>query len=165
MIFASTLKADDMDKRELAWRLYEDNRTFARFHENQRATSTAVIGAAAAALLATMLNDGFISNSDFPIALLLVLISLVGLALSLKSTEKLRRHNKRAKALLAIIDDEIEGVGYPTIKRNVDKQHDDENPITSRFRQSTVWVSVSYIILFASLLVSATAWFELALPL
>ena len=105
-----------MDKRELAWRLYADNRAFAQFHENQRATSTAVIGAAAAALLATMLDDGTISKNDFPISILLVLIGLVGLALSLKSTEKLRRHNKRAKALLEIVDDPVEGVSYSELK-------------------------------------------------
>lgn len=145
-----------IDPDELVWRLYSENREFVRFHENQRATVTGLVGAVSAGLVAAMLSGGGIDNTDAPFALLVLLITILGTIISMKSTEKLRRHNARAKKLIKEINPkQIDR--YIEIIKNSDKEHESEYWIMSSFKQSTVWLSINYLLnTFAILLLCIT---------
>ncbi len=151
-----------MDRNELLWRVYEDNRTFARFHENQRATVTALVVGGNAALIAAMIGGDGLEISDVPFSAMTVLISLLGLVISLKSTEKLRRHNKRASRFLKLIEvsSEKEPLDLAAIKHEVDAAIDAAHWFASRFRQSTLWVGIHIISLCVSVSVLSIILFR-----
>lgn len=136
-----------MQKDELLWGLYEDNRTFARFHENQRATVTALVAGGNVALIAAMIGNDGLGKSDWPFSLMTVLTSLLGLVISLKATEKLRRHNKRAAKFLQAMSDSANVKEAEALKKAVDIDHDNEHWFTSNFRQSTLWNGIHFVIL------------------
>lgn len=145
-----------MDRNELLWRVYQDNRTFAQFHENQRATATALVAGGNAALIAAMIGTNGLDLSDVPLSVMTVLLSTLGFVIALKSTEKLRRHNKRAARFLECIVADDPSLDINAIKTDVDFDHDKQHWLTSRFRQSTLWVGINIAIALLSSVVFGT---------
>lgn len=142
-----------IEQNELLWRLYQDNRSFAQFHESQRATVTGLVAGGNAALVAAMIGSDGLSRNDLPFALMAFFIGIIGLTISLKSTEKLRRHNKRAAKFLQKIKVTDSSLDINSIKSEVDKAQDKKHWFTSKFRQSTLWIGIHYGVVTLSIFV------------
>ena len=142
-----------MEQDELLWRLYEDNRNFARFHESQRSTATGLIAGGNAALVAAMLSTNGLGAEDLPFSIMVVIIGLIGLVIAMKSTEKLRRHNSRAAAFLNLIIEADFDVDVNNLKFEVDRKIDQRHWFTSKFRQSSLWVGINFVVLASGIFV------------
>ena len=82
-----------MDKNEILWKLYEDNRNYARFHELQRSTATNLILAVSAGLIGLVTFDKNINLLDLPSVLFLDVLGNFGAIFSAKHYERARLHS------------------------------------------------------------------------
>ena len=82
-----------MDKNEILWKLYEDNRNYARFHELQRSTATNLILAVSAGLIGLVTFDKNINLLDLPSVLFLDVLGIFGAIFSAKHYERARLHS------------------------------------------------------------------------
>jgi hypothetical protein len=100
------------DQRALAvsnlWRYYEEQAAQARQHENLRANVTGTLAGISAAIAALAGVGGF-SPADLPAASVVVLLSVLGVSLSLKHYERNRMHSR----ILAETRREIDSASRP----------------------------------------------------
>lgn len=109
-------RSSTLDGRELLWRLYHDNREYARFHENMRAVGTNVIAGSAAILVGFITHDNKLTLLDLPVCAFLILIGMFGAIFSSKQYERNRLHANRAAHYLYEIDKAFEEYDYASIK-------------------------------------------------
>ena len=87
---------DGVEQRAAAvadlWRFYEEHAAQARQHEDLRGTVTSILTAIAAAVVGPS-GLGGLDNSDIPAGLVVVILSGVGVALSIKHYERNRFHS------------------------------------------------------------------------
>ncbi|MFC9506190.1 hypothetical protein [Streptomyces sp. NPDC057002] len=94
------------------WRYYEEHAAQARQHENLRATVTSTLAAIAAAVVG-LAGVGGLSEADIPAGVVVIILSALGVALSIKHYERNRMHTQ----ILSVIGKEIDQSGQnPTIK-------------------------------------------------
>jgi hypothetical protein len=84
------------------WRFYEEHASQARQHETLRATVTSILSAIAAAVV-SLASLGGLDKADIPAGTIVIVLALLGVALSLKHYERNRLHTK----ILEAIRDEI----------------------------------------------------------
>lgn len=84
------------------WRYYEEHASQARQHENLRATVTSILSSIAAAVVG-LASLGGLDRADLPAGIVVVVLALLGVALSLKHYERNRLHTR----ILAAIRDEV----------------------------------------------------------
>jgi hypothetical protein len=92
-------------RSELLWRLYADNREYARAHEAQRSTAANLIVVIAAGLLGLATFDQHLTMADLPLTLFLILVGSFGALFSSKHYERTRLHLNRAKKYLRRLDE------------------------------------------------------------
>ncbi|QGQ19271.1 hypothetical protein GC089_08550 [Cellulomonas sp. JZ18] len=121
------------------WRFYEEHAEQARQHETLRASATSVLAGIASAVLAFVGVDG-INRSDVPAGLAVVLVSTLGVVLSLKHYERNRMHT----AVMKATRDEIEtlrrsggrGRSASAISAKAVAQHDRDFAVLRRRHQA-----------------------------
>ncbi|MEU0189799.1 hypothetical protein ABZ250_08075 [Streptomyces afghaniensis] len=75
------------------WRYYEEHAAQARQHENLRATVTGTLSAIAAAVVG-LAGVGGLSKADIPAGVVVIILSALGVALSIKHYERNRMHTE-----------------------------------------------------------------------
>ena len=85
------------------WKYYDEHASQARQHENLRATATTILSGIAAAVVG-LAGLGGLDRADIPAGLVVVLLALLGVALSLKHYERNRLHTD----ILDAVRDEID---------------------------------------------------------
>lgn len=80
-----------------AWlRMYEEQVSHGRHHEEQRSQSTNIIVAISAAILAFLSSESLTQRTSWPLLSLLVIVNLYGLLMSLKHYELSKLHTSVA---------------------------------------------------------------------
>lgn len=117
--------------------MYQEHVTQGRQHEILRERAAALTVATAAALLAFIAHDG-IHPDDCPLGWALVVLGILGAAVSLKHYERNRLHVSIAGALRNALDSSL-GAGVGTIRDTAEKAHDQKHPLFHRVRLYAVW--------------------------
>ncbi|WP_345012032.1 hypothetical protein [Streptomyces shaanxiensis] len=86
------------------WRYYDEHAAQARQHETLRATVTSILAAISAAVVA-LSGVGGLSTADIPAGVVVLVLSVLGVALSIKHYERNRFHTKVLSATRTAIDD------------------------------------------------------------
>jgi len=84
---SETVMIDDL------WHYYDEHATQARQHENMRATVTSTLAGIAAAVVG-LAGVGGLTVADLPAGLVVIVLSGLGVALSIKHYERNRFHTK-----------------------------------------------------------------------
>lgn len=131
--------SEQCTRAELLWRLYADNREYARSHEAQRSSAASLIVAISAGLLGLATFDQEIGASDLPLTLFLSAIGVFGAVFSSKHYERTRLHLNRAKQYLGRLD-----VLFPLdeiirLQQLGDTTNAENFPRLSRLRLNTLW--------------------------
>ncbi|MEV0175966.1 hypothetical protein AB0I00_33260 [Streptomyces sp. NPDC050803] len=85
------------------WRYYDEHAAQARQHETLRATVTSILAAISAAVVA-LSGVGGLSTADIPAGVVVLVLSVLGVALSIKHYERNRFHTKVLAATRTAID-------------------------------------------------------------
>lgn len=85
------------------WRYYDEHAAQARQHETLRATVTSILAAISAAVVA-LSGVGGLSTADIPAGVVVLVLSVLGVALSIKHYERNRFHTKVLSATRTAID-------------------------------------------------------------
>lgn len=153
-----------MSDHDLLWRMYQDNRTQAQFHETQRANATALIVAGAGALITSINSGDGAGREDLPLAIMIVIVGLFGAVIAVKATERMRLHNKRCGAMLSLLDNADRTFNLVELKEELDRQHRRAHMLTSRVQLSSLWVGVHLLVALAGAVTAAAiidpSWLE-----
>lgn len=136
-----------MTEQETILRLYEEERTHARFHESQRETCANLLAGISAGLIGFITFDGHLGLTDFVPALLIFCIGVYGIVFMLKLTERRKLHFNRAYAMLERLETKFEGKSARDFMRLADSETKREYPVTHRISLISVWLVYSLIII------------------
>lgn len=127
------------------WRYYEEQAAQARQHESLRATVTSILSGIAAAMIA-LAGQGGLGDSDIPTAVVVMLMSGLGTALSLKHYERNRFHTMIMGKTRDQIDNLIfKGSEFPTLsalRRAGRRANEEEHPRLSKIRLHVLWLGL-----------------------
>lgn len=85
------------------WRYYEEHAAQARQHENLRTSVTSTLAAIAAAVVG-LAGVGGLSKADIPAGVVVIVLSTLGVALSIKHYERNRMHTE----ILGVVREQID---------------------------------------------------------
>jgi hypothetical protein len=136
-----------MGEDETILRLYEEERTHARFHESQRETCANLLAGISAGLIGLITFDGNLEPIDFLPALFIACIGIYGIVFMLKLTERRKLHFNRAYAILSRLERTFDGKPVREFMREADTLTKREYPVTFRVSLVSVWVAYSIIII------------------
>ncbi len=143
------------DRLDALWRMYSDNVTQSRHHENERGAIVGVVFTISAALIGLITFDGSISGgNDAAVAIFLFATGLFGAAFSYKNYERSCYHFQRARNFRDRIDrDYCEGE-IADLNRSADRRHEER---FSSFRKAKLhrwWIAMNFTIaIIAGLLI------------
>jgi cation transport ATPase len=151
-----TLKRTDETLPGL-WRFYEEHASQARQHEDLRATVTSILCAIAAAVVG-LASLGGLDKADIPAGIVVVVLALLGVALSLKHYERNRLHTEILGAIreeITRLDQDETAVPRSTqeIRREAEKKHNSSFTILKHQEKvaKSPWVKVRLHILWLGL--------------
>jgi len=84
--------------------LYKEQRDLGMHHEDQRATVSGLLLTAATILIGFIVYDKEVTQSDLPVAMVIVLLGIFGCLFTLKNYERFNFHRKRSRDLRLAID-------------------------------------------------------------
>ena len=136
---------DRHDQVDGLWRFYEEQAAQVRQHEDLRATVSSTLAAICAAVVA-LAGVGGLSRADVPAGLVVVLLSALGVALSLKHYERNRFHAK----IMGTTRDEIDRVLYADasveatqdLRTDAEEKHESKYPRSSGWRLHLLWLGL-----------------------
>jgi Flp pilus assembly protein TadB len=122
---ADVVANDESSRRRLLWDLSSERRAQARHSEALRASVATYVLTAASGVIAVITHDG-VNRHDFPLAVVLVAIGVMGMLFSATYTERYHRNRNRASKLLRELDNAVStGSTRSTfqIEDEADKEH------------------------------------------
>jgi hypothetical protein len=131
---------------EILWRLYADNREYARAHESQRSAAANLIIAIAAALLGVTTIDQRLSYTDLPLTSFLIVVGAFGAVFSSKHYERTRLHLNRAKQYLIKLDKLYPKAEILESQQHADGINKEAFPLLTPVRLNTLW-SILYLLI------------------
>ena len=140
---------------EVLLRLHEDDRAFARHHEEQRATASNLIVAVSAGLAAFVSFDDKVNLSDVPAAVFIVLLGVFGALFTFKHSERGRLHLDRAKAHFDQLDERFPDLEIGARRAEVDQKNRSTHRLAAGFRTNKFWIAFHIIISVIGLLILA----------
>jgi hypothetical protein len=135
-----------MDAEELLWRLYEDNREFARHHEHLRATASNLTMAISAGVLGLVTFDGHLGTEDFPLTLLLAILGFFGALFTAKHYERVRLHLNRAAQYFAKLDESYPNSKIDELRRMGTSQNNAAFPRLNKLRLHRFWIALHLLV-------------------
>ncbi|HCE72925.1 MAG TPA: hypothetical protein DET67_17855 [Ruegeria sp.] len=142
---------------ELLWRLYEEDRTFSKHHEQQRTATSGLLVTISAALIAFTAIDQKLEGADVLAGALLIILGLFGAIFTHKQYERSRLHLNRSYAYFDAMNKAIEGVDLEALRRKASEKNEADFPISSKYKLSTLWIILHYVILASGFLVTGAA--------
>jgi hypothetical protein len=133
---------------DLYWKMYNEHTTQARHHETLRSVVSAFLFAFAGAIIGLYGKSGS-PNASIICGPILVLIGILGAALSYKHYERNRLHVQIAAAFRKEIDEVLSSVGGSVSKPNsvARKKHTSEYPWSSKLRTYQLWMFAFLLVL------------------
>lgn len=136
---------DTADQVDGLWRFYEEQAAQVRQHEDLRATVSSTLAAISAAVVA-LAGVGGLDRADTPAGLIVVLLSGLGIALSLKHYERNRFHAAIMGKTRSEIDSVLfEGCTLRTtkeIRSEAKKDHEGDYARTAKWRLNLLWLGL-----------------------
>jgi len=129
------------DLKDIILTKYQEERNWARHHENQRAMVTNVIIAIAAATIAFFGKSQF----NFAGALFLIVIGLFGMIVSYKYCERSHFHWRWAKEFDLKLREAESALGIDEYDRKLE-EHYNEYPWVSSVPLKWLWVGLHFLI-------------------
>ena len=123
-----------MDKIDILWGMYQENLTYCRHHEEQRAAITRIIIMVAAASTSIATFDQKISITDLPLALFIFILGLFGAMFSAKQYERWAHHYERSRKIRIELQKMIENLDIIAINQKADSINNKNFPRRSRWR-------------------------------
>lgn len=146
------------DSKEVLWRLYEDNREYAKFHEKGRAIITNHIATVAAILIGLITFDGKLTLSDLPISIFIIVLGCFGAAISSKQYERSRLHLTRGYRYLDALN-KLYRIDLLEPKRLADEEHQKRFQFLSSIHLNRFWTVVHVFLATLGLILSVMiAW-------
>ncbi|MER8802312.1 hypothetical protein [Mesorhizobium sp. M0998] len=142
------MSESESERREVFWKMYQENCTQGRHHETQRSTvATALIAIAAASMGFVTLDKG-LTQIDIPLTLFIVAIGIFGAAFSAKHYERFAMHMQRARAYRNELDSLLTGAPIKALKDIGDNKHVLKYPWHKKPRLNEFWLAM-YLFLCA----------------
>ncbi len=136
----------NMTDEELLWKLYEDNRGFARHHELLRATASNLTMVISAGVLGLVTFDGHIGTEDFPLTLLLTLLGFFGALFTAKHYERARLHLNRAAEYFAKLAQLHPNAQIDELRRIGTSKNNATFPRLNKVRLHRFWIALHLLI-------------------
>jgi hypothetical protein len=145
--------------RDVHWKMYQENWTQARHHENQRSElAKALIGVAGAAIAIISLKTGLVLK-DLPLTVFVFLLGGFGAVFSAKQYERVRFHLERAAAHCEELNELLPGSPLGALEDRVDEHHNHIFPWLGALRLNLFWTGLYVCIAAIGLGLSAVAIF------
>ena len=148
--------SDDEQHVELLWRMYQEQMTWCRHVDIQRATANGTLFAVASVVLTVIGYGGIRDAGDVPLIWLVVFIGIVGVLLALKYHERFTTHYARAKGYLRVLDTILPGGRLRQIKEDVDFRRSQYR--SAFIKMVAVHVTLEVIIVLIGFALLAYAW-------
>jgi len=124
---------------ELLWRLYADNREYARAHEGQRSMAANLVVAVSAGLLGMATLDQKLTSADLPLTLFIIVVGLFGAVFSSKHYERTRLHLNRAKQYLKRLNELFPQDQIIELQKQGDSENERAFPRLSHMKLNSLW--------------------------
>ena len=135
-----------MEPKDVYFGLFEEHFSYCRHHETQRATVTGIVVAAAMVLVGIIFNNGKLDPGDIPALISIIVLGVLGLAFSLKSYERYRRHRELYRKFRDEVDKLVCEGEISKLSKEAKEDHKSAHPILSRMRGHRLWISVHIMI-------------------
>jgi len=146
---------DQCTRGELLWRLYADNREYARAHESQRSAAANLIVAISAGLLGLATFDQKLTVADLPLTLFLMLVGLFGAVFSSKHYERTRLHLNRARQYLRRLNDLFPEDRIVDLQKQGDAENERAFPRLYHLKLNSLWNGFYLLISFLGFVLSS----------
>lgn len=141
---------------EILLRLYEEERTHARFHENHRVSGSNFLAVVAAALIGLVTYDQQINASDLFASMLILLTGLYGVVFMLKAGERKRLHFNRGYGFLSRLVDEEATFNPREVMLQADQKTKASHPLLYRLPLASMWVVYHSVVSAIAIFLIAT---------
>ena len=128
-----------MDEKDILWKMYEENRSYARHHEQLRATGTSLLIAVGAGVIGLITHNRVLGYEELPLSVLLLVVGLFGAVFSAKHYERLRLHLTRAEQYLDALEEHCPDLNLVKLKRAGDRANAKRFPRLSKLRLNRFW--------------------------
>lgn len=136
-----------MNKIELLWEYYKEQRSGAERYDQQRTSITGFTFVSASALFAVLSNQNLGQYSGIS-SLFLISLGVVSLLLVRKLHERSELNYSRAREALLNIEDELEDQLYSAIKCGVEEKHSIMYRLTAPIRLHHIWM-IPHVLIIA----------------
>jgi hypothetical protein len=143
-------------RAELLWRLYADNREYARSHEAQRSAAASLIIVISAGLLGLATSDRRLGLSDVPLTAFLGAVGAFGLVFSSKHYERTRLHLNRARQYLLRLDELFPEERIIALQERGDSVNREAFPRLSDIKLNWLWNTLYFAIATLGILLTVT---------
>lgn len=143
-----------MEIPDLLWRMYEDNREYARHHENQRSTASNLTMVVSAGILGLLTLDQKLNISDLPLTAFLFLIGLFGAVFSAKHYERVRLHLYRANQYLSRLETLVPGSDIDALKVAGSRETKNRFPVLYHVQLNKFWIGLHLFLSFVGLVMT-----------
>ena len=149
------------DRRDALWRMYDDNVSQSRHHENERGAIVGVVFTVAAALIGLATFDGAIGGeADAAVALFLLATGIFGAAFTYKNYERSRFHFGRARAFRDRVDRDYCQGEIGQLNAEADAAHARSFGAMQKFKLHRWWIAMNLTISLIALVLLYLAIFE-----
>jgi len=151
------------DEHELWWRLYLENATSARHHEQQPTAITSFFTALAAGILAVLGLDRCLDSSDLPLTALLLCVGILGALLSAKQYERFNLHLARSRQYRNALAEAFPGARILELKDAGEAENKTAFPWLSKTRMGVLWVGMHGLVALLGFLLASgilLKWFR-----
>lgn len=139
---------------DILLRFYEDDRDFAKHHENQRTSASNLILLLSAGLFALTGYDGQLDPTDSVIFFLIFVIGGFGAVFTAKIYERTRLHLYRCYAYRARLAEALPQLDIEALKRSADARNARRFGVINRISLNSLWVYLHLLISISGLTMS-----------
>ncbi len=125
---------------ELLWRLYEDERSFAKHHESQRTHAAGILITLSMGLIAVVSLDGKLTAVDSIIGLMISVLGVFGVLFNQKHYERSRLHLERGYGYYYAINDRLKSLDIESIRIAANTKNANRFPFLTKRRLGNLWV-------------------------
>jgi hypothetical protein len=151
-------------RKELLWGMYTDLRAHARHAETLRSNVVNFMIVVASVLIAVIAGDANITGKDLPLALVMIVVGVLGVAFATTYTELYERNRRRAMHIRAALDEEfLDGRGTTITELMVQADQRHEAGRLHRWSRRVTgtahrfWIALPALVLVAGVYVTVVA--------
>lgn len=149
---------------EILLRLYEEDKTYARFHEQMRANLTNLVFVIGIATTGLVTYDASLTGTDLIVSCFLILIGLYGSVIGYKHYERCRLHIHRSNNALEQLNALVTDADLERPKHHSYEQNAQQFPRFFKLRLNGLWVAIPAFISLLGVVLALLIIFSLLTP-